>query len=119
MPRIGPFDISTQTGDPLTVGNLQLTPFVRLVQVRRLESVVTADQQRLVGFALVMATPVAVRVLDDEGERRVSIPDPMLTAALGLLAGFVLVPLVSVLVTRFKKPRAPSNHNLSPEDAWN
>lgn len=119
MPRIGPFDVSTQTGDPVTIGNLRLTPLVRVVQIRRLESVATPDQQRLGGFALVIASPVAVRVLNDEGERTLPIPDPTLMAMLGMLAGFALIPLVSLLVARLTARRAPSTPRVSQEVAWN
>jgi hypothetical protein len=119
MPRWSPFDISTQAGDPVTVGPLQLAPLVRVVQLRRLESVVAADQQRLAGFELVMATPVAVRVLDDQGERTVPIPNPTLMGLLGMLAGFALIPVLSLLVVRLTA-RRPTPAPYHPEEApWN
>jgi hypothetical protein len=119
MPGLGPFDVSTQAGDPVAVGPVQLTPLVRVVQLRRLESVAAANQQRLAGFALVMATPVAVRVLDDQGERTVPIPNPTLMGLLGMLAGFVLIPVLSVLVVRLTA-RRPESTPPHPEEApWN
>lgn len=119
MPRWGPFDISTQAGDPVTVGPLQLAPLVRVVQLRRLESMAAADQQRLAGFAVVMAAPVAVRVLDDQGERTVPVPNPAQAALLGMLAGFALIPVLSLLLVRLtaRRPTPAPSH---PEEAsWN
>lgn len=119
MPKFGPFDISTQAGDPVAVGPLQLAPLVRVVQLRRLESVAAADQQRVAGFELVMASPVAVRVMDDEGERTLPIPNPTLMGLLGMLAVFALIPVLSVLLVRLTARRpTPAPHH--PEEAsWN
>lgn len=119
MPRWGPFDISTQAGDPVAVGPLQLAPLVRVVQLRRLESVAAADQQRVAGFELVMATPVAVRVMDDQGERTVPVPHPAQAALLGMLAGFALIPVLSLLLVRLTA-RRPTPAPPHPEEAsWN
>ena len=100
MPRVGPFDVTTQPGETVTVDNVQLTPIVRVVRLRHLESMASAAQQRLGGFAVVMATPVAIRVNHDQDEESLPVPDPTRQALLGMLSVAVLVTLFSLLIAR-------------------
>ena len=119
MPRFGPFDVNTQPGEPVTVGSRQLTPIVRLVQLRRLGGTTSAGQQGLGGCVLVMASPVAIQVLDEQGEHTLPVIDPVRPAMLSLLAGFAMIPLLSLLITQLTTRRPPS-HKTSPEGAvWN
>lgn len=100
MPHAGPFEVTTQRGETVTVDNVQLTPVVRVVRLRRLESMASAVQQRLGGFTVVMATPVAIQVNHDQDEETLPVPDPTRQALLGMSIVAGLVMLFSLLIAR-------------------
>lgn len=100
MRRLGPIMVETVQGEPLVVGEKELTPIVRLISFVRREGAVKKRGLAGGGGGFVLIEPTAIVESSPQGTRRLLVRDETRRALAGMLAAALILPIALELAVR-------------------
>jgi uncharacterized spore protein YtfJ len=98
--ELGPVEVRTVLGEPITVGGRRLTPVVRVTSLTRYKGMVGTRRLGGWGMGAVRLQPLAVLETTTAGTRRIPIRDETRATLLILLAMALALPLLLTLLVR-------------------
>ena len=90
-------------GEPIRVGERELTPVVRVTTYARRRAIVGSNRLAGQGWGFVHLRPVAILERSETGERRIPIRDKTAQALSGLLLAAFIIPLLLAVAVRLMR----------------
>ncbi len=104
--RHNPLTSTIVEGEPIHVGERELTPLVRVTSYARRQAHLGSDQLSGQGWGFVQMQPIAILERSEAGERRIPIRDKTAQLLGGLfLAAFIIPLLLGLAVLLMRKRR--------------
>ncbi len=99
MPKWGPIRVETVRGEPLAIGEKEITPIARVFSFMRRSGTIKKGVSGG-GGSFVLIKPVAVLETTSRGTRRIPVHDLTAITLIGLLIAGLALPLLFWLVNR-------------------
>ena len=105
IPKHNPLTSTVVDGEPIRVGERELTPLVRVTTYTRRQAHVGSGQLSGQGWGFVQLRPVAILERSAAGERRIPIRDKTAQMLGGLLLAAFIIPLLLGLAVLLMRKR--------------
>ena len=98
--KVGPITVETVQGEPIVVGEKELTPIARVISFVRRKGAIKKRGLAGGGGGFVLIEPMAVVESSPQGIRRLSVRDETRRALAGMLAAALIFPIALELAVR-------------------